>query len=160
MKNRISALLLLSVLALSCDRNDDDSSSTNNTTLITRSSWQYESGGIDQDRNGTIDITLESTGQVQPCVLDNTGTFQTGGAGIADEGATKCSPTLPQTTPFTWSFASSETVLTVSGGGLFGQGGNFKIQSLTATRLSLSKDTTLAFGGISFPASLILNLKH
>jgi hypothetical protein len=130
------------------------------TDLITSSSWKYESGGIDQDRNGTVDFTFESTGLLQPCILDNTGTFHADGTGVADEGATKCNASAPQTTPFTWSFASNETLINVNGQALFGLGGQFKVVELTSTRLELSKDTLVNFGGVPLTVSLIANLKH
>jgi hypothetical protein len=154
------AVLLLLIAFYACKKSKTENPAPTKTALITTQSWQYESGGIDQDRNGSIDISLESTGQAQPCLLDNTGAFHTDGTGLADEGATKCSPTVPQTNPFTWSFANTETMLNITGSGLFGQSGTFKIQSLTTTRLGLAKDTTLNIGGVPFTASLILNLKH
>src|SRR3954471_12979798 len=100
------AIVLLFGSLLSCKKKKDEPTKTD---LITSSSWQYESGGIDQDRNGTVDFTFESTGLLQPCILDNKGTFHADGTGVADEGATKCNASAPQTTPFTWSFASNET---------------------------------------------------
>jgi len=149
--------VIIGSLAFSCsEKNTDPPPPPSNTELLTTGSWKYDNGGIDQDRNGTIDITFEMTGLVQPCVLDNSGTFNANGTGINDEGATKCNPALPQTTPFTWSFANNETSMNVAGSGIFGIGGLFKINTLTSAKLTLSKDTTI----MAITVGLIVNLKH
>lgn len=159
MKN-ITLLLLASVCLFSCDNGNDDNDQSK-THHLTASSWKYESGGVDQDRNGTIDLTFESTGLLQSCLLDNTGKFNSDGSGIADEGATKCNATLPQTTPFNWNFTSNETLLNISGAGLFGLNGQFKVRELTETKMSLSKDSTLSSPGApSVTVALIVNMKH
>lgn len=153
--------LMTAALALASCKKDSNSNNSgpSKTDLITSATWKYNSGGIDQDRNGTVDLTFESTGLVQPCVLDNTATFRSDGSGTGDEGATKCSTNAPQTTPFTWSFGSGETTLNINGS-LLGIGGTFKVTSLTSTALSLSKDTSMTISGINFNVSIIANLKH
>ena len=154
-------LLLSSCLLASCDNGNDDETDNSKTHHITMATWKYESGGVDQDRNGTTDVSFESTGLLQSCTLDNTGKFNADGSGVADEGATKCNASLPQTTPFTWSFASNETLLNVGGAGLLGLNGQFKIRELTADKFSLSKDSTVTFPGLPpVTVSLIVNLKH
>ncbi len=152
---------LLLVLILACNKNDQKKEPTK-TELLTSQSWKYDSGGVDQDRNGTVDFTFASTGLLQPCILDNTGTFNANGTGIADEGATKCSVTAPQTTPFNWNFQNNETEINVVGPAFFGLGGKFTVKELTTTALSLSKDTTVTLTGFPAPMTiaLIVNLKH
>lgn len=157
MKNIPIAAFLL--LCLSCNKDDKPKEPTK-TELITASTWKYDNGGIDQNRDGTVDFTFESTGLLQPCSLDNTGTFMSGGTGVTDEGATKCNTTVPQSTPFTWSFTNNETSIKINSGGLLGLGGEFKILTLTAVKLGLSKDTTVNFGGVNMTVSLVANLKH
>jgi hypothetical protein len=153
------AIVLLFGSLLSCKKKKDEPPTK--TEMLTSSSWKYESGGIDQDRNGTVDFTFESTGLLQPCILDNTGTFSSNGTGVADEGATKCNTTAAQTTAFTWNFQNNETELQVLGSGLFGLGGKFKIKELTSTRLALTKDTTVTLSGMPpTTVGLIVNLKH
>ena len=154
------SLALLSLAFLSCDKDNDGPTGPTRTELLTSSAWKYDNGGIDQDKNGTVDLTFEMTGVVQPCHLDNTVVFMSNGSGTADEGATKCNIATPQTTAFNWSFTSNETMLHIGGPGLLGFGGSFKVNSITATQLSLSKDTSLVLGGIPFNVSLIANLKH
>jgi hypothetical protein len=152
-------LLVLTGIFIACNDKDEDLPPTK-TELITKSSWKYESGGVDQDKNGTIDINFSLTPLGKPCILDNTATFTLGGTGVADEGATKCDPAAPQTSPFIWSFNSSATEIYISGG-LFGLGGQFKVVTLTDTRFSMAKDTSISLtGGIPQNISLIVNLQH
>ena len=154
-------LLISSMVITACDKDDKNSEPTK-TEMLTSQSWKYNDGGVDQDRNGTIDLTFASTGVIQPCMIDNTGTFSPNGTGVADEGPTKCSTTAPQTVPFTWAFVNNETEINLTGPGLFGLGGRFKIRELTSSVFSLSKDTTVTVPGFPVPMNiaLIVNLKH
>jgi len=152
----------ITLLAVSCKKDDDDENGGSaKTVLLTKSQWKYESGGVDQDKNGTLDFPFTLLG-IQPCILDNTGTFRSNGTGTADEGPTKCDPSIPQTSEFTWKFTNNETSMNVSGSGLFGLGGEFKIVELSDTKFSISKDTSVAFAPGFPPVSvaLLLNLKH
>lgn len=164
-KPNVMKYLFLSLCAcclfIACKKNDDKPKEPTKTELLTSQSWKYESGGVDQNRDGTIDLTFASTGYLQPCILDNTGTFSVNGTGIADEGATKCAPADPQTTAFTWSFQNNETEMNILGPGLFGLGGKFNVKTLTATSLSISKDTIVTFPPLPpTNVALIVNLKH
>jgi hypothetical protein len=137
----------------------DDNNNTNQpskTDLLTSASWKYDSGGVDLDKNGTVDLSFETTGAVPACLLDNVVTFKTDGSGVNDEGTTKCDPALPQTSPFAWAFANSESAINISGSGFAGATGQFKIKELSSTKLSLSKDTTIS----NYPAAILVNLKH
>lgn len=154
---------LLPVLALSlftaCDKNDSDEEENKpdpKTTLITSGAWKYEASGIDVDRNGTVDGPLPVT--LPSCAIDNSFTLAANGTGTVDEGATKCDPALPQTSAATWSFADNQTTLNLNGTGLFGVGGKFKLLELSATRLSISKDTTPP--GLPVTVALIVQFKH
>ena len=122
--------------------------------MITGLSWKHDNSGIDTDKNGTIDLQPPS-GILLSCVIDNSITFNANGSGTVDEGATKCNATDPQTSPFTWSFASGETALNINSGSA-GINGQFKILELSNTKLSISKDTTLNF----FSVALVVNFKH
>ncbi len=124
--------------------------------LITKAVWVYESGGIDTDKNGTIDLTFEFLGTPPACLLDNRGTFNSDGSGVNDEGPMRCLGGGPQTTSFNWALQTNDTELSITGNGLGGISGIFKIKELTETRLGLAKDSTVQ----GFAASIILNLKH
>ena len=137
------------ILIASCDKDDDDDqpAGKTKTELITQTSWKFEKAGIDNDKNGTIDQDLSS--QINACVKDNTLKFETNNTGVSDEGGTKCSTNSPQSLPFTWSFASNETAVNITGNAVLGFGGQYKIITLSETNMSLSKDTTLPIIGAS-----------
>lgn len=139
-----------------CNKDKSDNTGPTKTQLLTSGAWKYESGGADINKDGSIDLTLETLGIIPPCTLDNSATFNADGTGINDEGATKCDPSLPQTTSFNWSFANNETALNISGNGFAGIRGQFKITTLSTTTLTIAKDTSL--NGLS--GTLIVNLKH
>jgi hypothetical protein len=141
------------VFLASCSKDE----AANKTQLLTNQVWKYGSGGIDMNNDGTPELTFEALGVPPACALDNTGKFNTNNTGVADEGTVKCDPSSPQTSTFNWSFTNNETAITISGNGFAGLSGTFKIRELTATKFTLSKDTTV--GGM-LPASLILSLKH
>ncbi|MGZ5286235.1 MAG: hypothetical protein ACXWB9_03575 [Flavisolibacter sp.] len=134
--------ILLAFFLISCDKEENDPPAPTNTDHISSSQWQYENGGVDGDKNGTIDLNLSTVG-IPDCVLDNKATFNANGSGVADEGATKCDAAHPQTTAFNWNFSNNETTLNIAGSGLFGIGGQFTVTELNANRLSLRKDTTM-----------------
>jgi hypothetical protein len=151
-------LLILSCIGLiantGCSK-DDSASGETKTELITKSSWKYENAGGDIDKNGTIDMPPPAS-LLQPCITDNFLVLNADGTGTIDEGATKCDPTLQQTTSASWSFSNNETVLNLSGNGLWGISGQFKIVTLNSTQLHLSKDTTIS----GIPLALLIQLKH
>lgn len=151
---RIFILTVLLFAFYSCSKKGSSVTATSKTTFLAQQSWKFDNAGADPDKNGTIDVNLSS--QIPACATDNTLTFSTNGSGVSDEGATKCSAGAPQTSPFTWSFASNETMMNITGSAIAGAGGQFKVLAVNGTLLSLSKDTVLA--GIN--SAFIVNLKH
>ncbi len=101
-----------------------------NTELITQSSWQFDNATV----NGSDVSSL-----LQSCQKDNTIVFTSAGTGTLDEGATKCNAGDPQTDPFSWNFASNETVLHVSTVLFTGGSSDFNIVTLNDTQLVLSQ---------------------
>lgn len=154
MKYSFFVVALLSIAFVSCDKKDgdDDGGGTTKTQLLTSAAWKYDNAGADNDRNGTIDLSFDSS--IDPCLKDNQLTFSASGVGTVTEGANVCAGAAASTA-ITWSFASGETLLNLSGGGLFS--GQFKLLALSNTALSLAKDTTVPFLGT---VQLVLNLKH
>ena len=132
-----------------------DNAASSKTQLLVKSPWLFESGGVDLDGNGSIDFDLSTAG-IPACVTDNKGIFNANGTGVNDEGATKCDPAEPQTMPFNWALTNNETVLNISGNALLGLTGNFRVRTLTDTKLTISRDTSV----MGFNASILLNLKH
>ena len=156
----LSLLMLGSVAFLSCQKesDSDNNNAQTNTDYITSSVWVYESSGVDVDRNGTIDQSLEDLG-VPDCSLDNKLTFKKDGTATADEGATKCDPADDQTTNFNWNFADNEKSLEIRNNVFSALNGKMNIKTLNSTNLTLTKDTTIT-SPISVSVSVIVNLKH
>jgi hypothetical protein len=153
MRNKLVLLSIIS-LALFCCKKKDSEVKTK-TTLVSQQSWKFNDAGVDQDKNGTIDTDI--SGFVSACLKDNIVSFASNGSGTSDEGATKCNSSDPQTVPFTWSFASNETMINITGNAIAGKGGQYKIATLNSTQFSLSKDTTITGFGAT---TIIVNLKH
>lgn len=158
---KVAIGLLLICFCVSCSK-DDGPKKSSASENITSGSWKYDSGGIDIDKNGSIDLALTTISSIGPCRLDNTATFRNDGTGTTDEGATKCNAADPQTESFTWNFQNNESLLNVGGNGLIGTGGQFRIIALTSTAFSLAKDTSavLVPGLPASAVSIIVNLKH
>ena len=140
----------------SCKKNDSSASGrASKTTLVSQQSWQFNNAGLDPNKDGAIDQDISSF--VSACLKDNTVSFAAAGSGTADEGLTKCNTLDPQTIPFTWNFASNETMINITGNAIAGKGGQYKIIALNATQFSLSKDTTITGFGST---TIVVNLKH
>jgi hypothetical protein len=141
------ALFFLPVLflAIGCDKDDNDDDSTTGKTktqILTESTWKFQGAGLDVDKNGVWETNLASF--IPDCAKDNTLKFEANGTGTSDEGVNKCSPGASQTTSFSWAFASNETEILITGNAVLGYGGQYKVVSLTDTKMSLSKDTTIS----------------
>lgn len=149
MRNKLLLLSIAVIAFFGCKKDDSDPEpATSKTTLIAQQSWKF-----DNAKAGSTDVSSIVT----PCLQDNSLTFTTNGNGSMDEGAAKCNSGDPQTLPFTWSFASNETLININGNAIAGKGGQYKVVAITNTQLSLSKDTTLPiFGATTF----VVNLKH
>jgi hypothetical protein len=149
-------LLALASLTIwtACKKNSSSSTDTNaRTTLITEASWKFDASGADFNKDGIIDIIDSTT--ILPCEKDNTYTFLKDSTGIADEGATKCNSTDPQTTAFTWSFSGTgQSVIKSDADPLLASG--ISIFSMTSTKMVLYKDTTVS----GIPLWYVVNLKH
>lgn len=147
----IAALASLTIWT-ACKKSSSSSDNTSRTTLITEASWKFDSAGVDQNKDGIIDV-LDTT--LLSCQKDNTYTFNKDSTGVMDEGATKCNSTDPQTTSFTWSFiGTGQSVIKSDANPLLANGIN--IFSMTSTKMVLYKDTTV-FG---FNIWYVVNLKH
>ncbi|MFL5741721.1 MAG: hypothetical protein ACJ75B_15955 [Flavisolibacter sp.] len=146
-------------LMISCKKSNNNEPSKTDT--ISEKPWKFSSGGIDYNKDGTVDLNFSTLAIIPPCVLDNTASFKSDGTGIADEGATKCDPANPQTSSFTWKFTNNDQSIQIGGNGLLGTGGEFRILVLNSSTFSLSKDTTISLNGIPPSAvSIIVNLQH
>lgn len=96
-------VLIMLVFIEACDKDDDKS---NKDYLIAKSCWS-----LSKAETQNIDSTwTDVTGFLfKACDLDNCMNFKTDGKFIVDEGATKCTPTAPQTNnQGTWSMTPDE----------------------------------------------------
>jgi len=146
-------ILGICVCGWSCKKDAD--SGGDKTQLLTSADWKYDNGGIG-DANGNILFDFSSFGAIPDCSLDNSVRFNSGGTGTVSENANVCSG-APATASFTWSLSSDQNNLNVSGGAVAGISGNFKIKTLSSSKLTLTKDTTVSgYGSVT----AIFNLKH
>ena len=138
MKYSVAAIFICLSL-LSCKKDDD--AGENKSELITSAAWKYDTGGIG-DASGNIVFDFVTAGVIPSCALDNTVKFEMGGAGTSYENADIC-PSSPATSTFGWSLLNNETVLNITGTATTGLSGQFTIKTLTTSKMTLLKDTTI-----------------
>jgi hypothetical protein len=132
--SRIAVLTLLVFLFVTSCSKSNSSTAKTKTELLTQSSWKFSNAKV-----SGADVSAF----LQACQKDNILVFATAGTGTLDEGATKCNSSDPQSNPFTWNFASNETVLHVSTVLFTGGSSDFDIVSLTDAQLVLSQNITV-----------------
>ncbi len=152
MQKRILAIALSATLFLaSCSKEDDNNTTppkTKTELLTTNGSWKFSNAVV-----GTTNVNA----LLQTCQKDNIMTFVAVGlTGTLDEGVSKCNAGDPQTSAFTWSLASSETVLNISTPLFTGGSSTFTLVSLTATELVVSQNITV--GGT--PQNAVVTFIH
>jgi hypothetical protein len=143
----VFALLSSIILFAACKKDSDNNNQKTNTDLLVQGSWKFDNAMV-----GGSDVSS----LIQGCQKDNTITFAAAGTGTLDEGATKCNSGDPQSNPFTWNFATNETVLHVSASLFTGGSSDFNIVTLNDTQLVLSQNIDIA--GTSQNA--IVTFKH
>ena len=120
----------------SCSKNDNTTPAPKTKTqLITQGTWKFSTATV-----GGTDVSAF----LQTCQKDNILTFAVAGTGILDEGITRCNLGDPQTNPFTWNFASGETILHISTVLFTGGNSDFTLVSLSETQLVLSQMITVS----------------
>ncbi len=139
MQKRILAIVIsisATLFLASCSKEDDSTPAPKTKTeLLTTGTWKFSTATV----GGTNVNAL-----LQSCQKDNILTFVAVGlSGTLDEGLTKCNGADPQSSPFTWSFASGETVLNISTPLFTGGSNTFTLVSLTATELVVSQNITV-----------------
>jgi hypothetical protein len=143
-----TVILACSLLFASCKKKNDDDNNPKGKTkteLISTGTWKFSTA--------TVSGIPVSSG-IDACQKDNILTFTSTGTGTIDEGGNKCSGN-EQISPFTWNFASSETILHVSA--VFFTGGNndFDIVEISETKLIGSQ--TIEMGG---PKTVVVTFVH
>jgi hypothetical protein len=128
-----SFILACSLLFTACKKKNDDDNTPKGKTkteLLSTGTWKFSSATV-----GGIPVSS----QLQSCQKDNIMTFTSTGTGTIDEGGSKCNTGDPQTQPFTWNFASSETILHVSAVFFTGGSNDFNIIEISETTLKGSQ---------------------
>jgi hypothetical protein len=160
MKKCVLAFLSIGFIMYACNKDDDDDKTSGDKEkiqLITSATWKYDTAAI-ADNSGNP-VTPLPSGVIETCDKDNTITFKSDSTGVLNEGTTKCASTDPQTTNFKWWFKENGTVL-YTPDNIFGSSaftGDFKVLELSATRMRVSKQVTVA----PYPTTnIVLYLKH
>jgi len=144
--------LALSIAWASCSKNNSNSNYNAQVTLLTKSTWKFDTAGVDLDKNGVID---QEDNSLEPCFKDNTYVFNKDSTVVMDEGATKCDAGDPQTSSYSWTITNGNPpVLKSDVNPILAEG--LKVLTLTDTKLTVYKDTTVF--GVSF--WYVLSLKH
>lgn len=158
MKKYVLSALAIGFIIYGCKKDDDDKDVTKERVqFITSATWKYDTVGIDTNKDGKPDQPLTGV-SLEKCDTDNTITFKSDSTGLLSEGATKCSASDPQNTPFTWYFKEKGTVL-YTPDQIFGNGitGDFRVGEITTSRLRVIKDITYPLLGTY---TIVLDLKH
>ena len=131
----LSRLALVFLFITGCEKESDPAPEKTKTELLTQGTWKFSSATV-----GGSDVSAF----LQTCQKDNILTFVSAGTGTVDEGLTKCNAGDPQTSSFTWSFQSSETVLFISTTLFTGGSSTFNLVTLTETQLVVSQNVDVS----------------
>lgn len=148
-KTLLFGILVLGTL--SCKKSST-APSKSKTELLTQAAWKIDVGGVDADKNGTIDLATN----YPACQLDDTFLFKTGGSGDYNNNTLTCNTADPLTGIFTWAFNAGETVITANIPFL-SVNGDVTITTLDDNTLEVYYDKD-AGGGIIL--RYIMRLKH
>ena len=145
-------ILTFSVAWAACSKSSSNNNNNNTmVTLMTKSTWKFDTSGIDLDKNGTVD---QEDPILDPCFKDNTFLFNKDSTVVMDEGADKCS-TNPQTATYSWTITNGNpAILKSTVNPILAEG--VKVYSLTDTKLVVYKDTSIY--NVSF--WYVMSLKH
>lgn len=113
-----------------CTGSESFTISYTKTYYLAKAAWKLSTATL----NG-ISVLMA----LQPCQKDNILAFQTNGNGTMDEGTAKCNAADPQSTPFTWNFATSESILHISTTLFTGGNNDFNVVSISDTQLVASQ---------------------
>ena len=110
-------VLIISGIFTQCKKEKDDETPQSKTDIITTGQWRIiahtSSPGFDWNLDGTIETDLYNV--YEPCEKDNYLIFKKDGTYEANEGATKCFSTDPQSEAGTWQLVDNETKINIDG---------------------------------------------
>lgn len=136
-KNIIAALLISSVLFVSCKKKEKEPTKEE---LLTNGKWKLTGASA---AGGLYDLMTS----FKDCQKDNTFTFNTNKSITVDEGATKCNDTAKQTiTDGTWALTNNDTKMTISGDKITAGFGNLTgdVIKIESTTIQIKKDTVVS----------------
>lgn len=142
-KNMITAVLVLSVLFVSCKKKEKEPTKEE---LLTNGKWKLTAASA---AGGIFDLMKE----LKECQKDNTFTFNTNKSITVDEGGSKCSDTAKQTvTDGIWSLSNNDTKMTISSDKILSGFGALTgdVLKIEATTFQIKKDTIV--GGFATSA--------
>jgi hypothetical protein len=148
---KLSFLLLAAVALGGCKKNDSTSPSptASRTDMLTAKNWRISAQTYSVAiNNGTPTVSDEYANETA-CERDNFIKFNTNKSLIADEGATKCSSSDPQTQSGTWDLTTNDTKLTLADPSQGGVPIPFDIIDFSATTLHVRFSYTTSSGGSS-----------
>lgn len=143
MKKIFLALLALPLMMVACKKKDK----TSNLTKLKANTWKITEVNISKD--GVIG--LDYYDQMKDCEKDNFYTFNNDFTITANEGASKCDPTIADvTTDGSWVLTENESKFTLKNSKILPIEGDqtMSIVTLDANTLKLSKDTTIDYPGV------------
>ncbi len=114
MKKILLSIAIIGTLFSGCKK-EEKATPKSKTELLCAHYWKMTAATIDPPLviNGTP--INDFYAQLEACDKDNIVKYNSNNTVINDEGATKCDPASPQTTTGTWSFNSTETIITEDG---------------------------------------------
>lgn len=125
MKNIIIIVVL--IFAISGCKKKETTPAKTKTELLTAHYWKLTAMTVDPPLLTVTDLYA----QMSPCAKDDIQKYNTNNTVVYDEGATKCDAADPQTTTSSWTFNSTETIITEDGE-------NENVLNLTENELKLS----------------------
>jgi len=150
MMKKILVLLSLgsSLLFSSCKKDDDPSK----TEMLTNKNWVMTALTVDPEYP-VYGSNLYN--QFKACEKDNITKLSADGKATFDEGDTKCLASAPQTTTGSWSFNTTETILSITDSKSATQ--SYTIKSLTSSKMVATYVEEL--GGINYTYELTIEVK-
>ncbi len=147
---KLSLLLLVAATFGGCKKDSETSTGkaellVAKSRIISAPTSSFSSSSIN---NGAVVVTDEYASSAA-CERDNFLKFSTNKTLVADEGATKCSTTDPQTQSGTWDFNSDQTKLSLLDPSQASIPIPFDIIELSATTMHLRYSYNYSSGGIS-----------